>query len=585
MLISMDKLISSGIFASFQVPSNSTQYQFRKLAIFEKSKPSSSLIKEALVFFPLGHINDAITDLLCSFQNSSNAIVVYEDEPNLEIVLKLSIELSIPVFLLSPSITISEAIEKCYEFQLSDSFETQYQSVHILNSLVDIVSKSKSPEIDLLSAAMEILHYPIAYTTSDFLIQSMPPVPEELIPSKLKNTTTIGFEWEHALYGFDFSSTKYYPCLAIGLEETKIAGYLFQNAYSATLGVKIAIFPIRDNDIMYGYLTVAVDEDLELFSSFDGIILQEIQMLLRLENSKSAEIAQTINRYYDFILDELLESDSTDFEALMKKYSLAKKKMYDTYYVVMIGRPRPKVSTSPFHELLTAQQFNMLYSGFTEILGHNDFYVFERKDIIVLFVPGFNKPSDQLSEMIITILHELFKKDLEGIGFSNTVSKKELRKAYFQAKKALTISNLYSKNKPFHYHDLGIMEYFFDHDEQIDFGPLLDLHEEYIKPIVIYDEEHGTELLQTITAYIKCCFSTSDICSTLFIHKNTLYSRLNKISQILNKNLSDSDVLFHISFALKVREMLKAGLMETDQPPDLAQQQYAMNEYMTSEEY
>lgn len=30
-------------------------------------------------------------------------------------------------------------------------------------------------------------------------------------------------------------------------------------------------------------------------------------------------IARTVNRYYDFLLDELIESDRTDFRKLMEK--------------------------------------------------------------------------------------------------------------------------------------------------------------------------------------------------------------------------------------------------------------------------
>ena len=105
-----------------------------------------------------------------------------------------------------------------------------------------------------------------------------------------------------------------------------------------------------------------------------------------------------------------------------------------------------------------------------------------------------------------------------------------------------------------------------------------DVHEEYLKPVLIYDEQHGTDLLQTLSAYIKYCSSTSAICAELFIHKNTLYSRLNKISHILKKDLSDSDVIFHITLALKVRMMLNAGLLKSDLPPDYLQVQAARQE-------
>ena len=66
--------------------------------------------------------------------------------------------------------------------------------------------------------------------------------------------------------------------------------------------------------------------------------------------------------------------------------------------------------------------------------------------------------------------------------------------------------------------------------------PCSRVYQEYIQPVTDYDSRHSGDLLPTLTAYITCCASPSAICNMLYIHKNTLYARLNKISQILGKN-------------------------------------------------
>ena len=50
-----------------------------------------------------------------------------------------------------------------------------------------------------------------------------------------------------------------------------------------------------------------------------GMKVQQILATLKFEIIKSDAIAQTVNRYYDFIFDELIESDQTDFRKLMQK--------------------------------------------------------------------------------------------------------------------------------------------------------------------------------------------------------------------------------------------------------------------------
>lgn len=53
----------------------------------------------------------------------------------------------------------------------------------------------------------------------------------------------------------------------------------------------------------------------------------------------------------------------------------------------------------------------------------------------------------------------------------------------------------------------------------------------------------------------------------LYIHKNTLYARLNKLSQILGKNLSDSETVFNLSLGLKIQTLIQAGNLDRDLDP------------------
>ncbi|MBQ3640588.1 helix-turn-helix domain-containing protein [bacterium] len=578
MLLNLNKLIDSEIFISHHILEKYFQSRVNSFVIFEEIAEDDGFTPCSLIFFPKNSGGKVTFEYLARLNALTCYGVFFEDDNEICKIRQWASQLKFPILELSSRITISQAIEQCYRLAYGEPLELASESLRIMNRLVNLIIASKGSSEGVIKSAMELLSCPVAYATADFLLQGVPTIPPEClfqIPFLQEKTV---FEWEHALYGFDFSSSRNYPCLAIGLDDNKIGGYLFQNEYTKNLHLQTYIFPIRDASVNYGYLILATDDKFDILPVEKGIIIQQVQIILRLEISKSAEVAQAINRYYDFILDELIESENSDFEKLMRKYSLAQKTIYDTYYVILAGRSQPKISTSPFHELLTSQQFNLLYSKISDLFGNINFFIFERRDFIVLFIPGQFKAKQSLIDILEAHFRNLFKGNLDGIGISNTVSKKELRKAYYQAKKALTISSNFSDKRPFRYNELGVMEYFFDHEENIDFGPLLDVHEEYLKPVQIYDDQHGTDLLNTLSTYIKCCSSTSAICAELFIHKNTLYSRLNKISQILGKDLSDSDVIFHVTLALKVRMMLNAGLLESDQPPDLLQKQIAMLE-------
>lgn len=578
MLLTLEKLIEAGIFTHHNVSSDKRGAGVNHFAFFEANGGEEEFASCSLVFFPKGAGEKVTFGFMKKMQGISCYGVFYETDENIDAIRTWAEMLSFSVLELPDNELISRAIERCYGIAYGEPLELASASLRILNRLVNEAISSKDGDDGLIKTVMELLECPVSYATSDFLLQKVPAIPSEYLFQKPFYAEDVSFEWELALYGFNFSSSRWYPCLAIGLDDTKIGGYIYQNEYTRKKGMQVRIFPIRDTEVNYGYLIVAVDANTEIISVSKGIVIQQVQVLLRMEISKSAEVAQTINRYYDFILDELIESETTDFEQLMKKYSLVQKTIYDTYYVILVGRAQVDSSVSPFHELLTSQQFNLLYSRVSSILNNTNFFIFERRDYIVLFIPGQMTSDGELLQTLYRMFRDFFKNNLEGIGISNMVSKKEVKKAYFQAKKALSISKDFSDKRPFRYNELGVLEYFFNHEEEIDFGPLLDVHEEYLKPVLIYDEQHGTDLLQTLSTYIKHCSSTSAICAELFIHKNTLYSRLNKISHILKKDLSDSDVIFHITLALKVRMMLNAGLLKSDLPPDYLQVQAARQE-------
>ncbi len=67
------------------------------------------------------------------------------------------------------------------------------------------------------------------------------------------------------------------------------------------------------------------------------------------------------------------------------------------------------------------------------------------------------------------------------------------------------------------------------------------LYEEVYAPLVLYDNEKSGELVLTLETYIKCNFSRTKTAEKLHIHRNSLNYRLQKIEELLGKNLDAID--------------------------------------------
>lgn len=563
--LNLNNLVSSGLLAPAAPPVEHLKTaEMHHIAIFEPEAPDfiNSLDEQTLLFIPRRTGRALDPEALGELARRSCAVVRYRDDDAFpgETGRKL------PVFLIPENSDISHTFSQCFQLAYSGMQRLAEASLETMERLSKELLHHKGKGESIVRIAAELLECPVAFVTSDFHLQNTHDTSGYLVLNPF--CTEDSFNWESALEAFPSLSAATHACLAEGMGGSRICGYLYQNSYCRKQGCRIFIFPITDEGNCYGYLLLSLDERTEVLSPERSIKIQQILAIMKFEIIKSDEIAHTVNRYYDFLLDELIESDKTDFRKLMQKYGLVQKVIFDEYYVLIAGRTPQNTSDTFFHELLTSQQFNALYDQLVNAMGTINFFLFERKDYIVTLLPKQLVPGEKPDfEPVIRLYREFLQDQYNGVGISGIVPTECVRQGYLQALKALAISQHSLNKAPCCYAELGILRFFFDRSNQVDFTPLLQVYQEYIQPIADYDTRHGGDLLPTLTAYITFCASPSAICGALFIHKNTLYARLNKISQILGKDLSDSETVFNLSLGLKIQTLIQAGILDRDLDP------------------
>lgn len=563
--LNLNNLVSSGLLVPAALPPEHLQTaELHHIAVFEEERPAliESLEEQTLLFFP-HKTGRGLTDRdLDALARLSCALVRYEDDLN----FPPDCTRRLPCFLIPEGSDVSRTVAQCFRLAYSGMQRLAEASLETMERLSKELLHRKGEGESIIRSAAELLECPVAFVTSDFHLQNTHDTSGYLVLNPFCTEDT--FNWESALEAFPPISSMSQTCLAEGINGCRIYGYLYRNDYCRKQGCRVFIFPITDEGNCYGFLLLTMDERITALSPERSIKIQQILAIMKFEIIKSDEIAHTVNRYYDFLLDELVESGQTDFRKLMQKYGLVQKVIFDEYYVLIAGRTPQNTSDTFFHELLTSQQFNALYDRLVNAMGTINFFLFERKDYIVTMLPRqLVSEGSGGFEAIIRLFRTFLQDQYNGVGISGLVPTEQVRQGYLQALKALAISQHSLNKSPCNYAELGILRFFFDHSNQVDFAPLLQVYQEYIQPVVDYDSRHSGDLLPTLTAYISCCASPTAICSTLYIHKNTLYARLNKISQILGKNLSDSETVFNLSLGLKIQTLIRAGILDSDLDP------------------
>jgi len=131
----------------------------------------------------------------------------------------------------------------------------------------------------------------------------------------------------------------------------------------------------------------------------------------------------------------------------------------------------------------------------------------------------------------------------------------KLHESYNEAKQVIRLKkDVNLQDNIIFYDDLGIykiLRLVYDKDEVKQF------YNSYLKSLIEYDKENGTELLKNLSCLIKNDWNLKAASEELYIHYNTMKYRFKKMGKILELDLKDPEVKFNITCAIKLLKMNK----------------------------
>lgn len=83
-----------------------------------------------------------------------------------------------------------------------------------------------------------------------------------------------------------------------------------------------------------------------------------------------------------------------------------------------------------------------------------------------------------------------------------------------------------------------------------------DYYERVLKKLVDYDEKNGSDLQEVLKCYLDHDGSVSQTADMLFVHRNTINYKLNKIKEILQIDLSSLETRMELMMALALKEVM-----------------------------
>ncbi|MHB1468771.1 MAG: PucR family transcriptional regulator, partial [Solirubrobacteraceae bacterium] len=82
--------------------------------------------------------------------------------------------------------------------------------------------------------------------------------------------------------------------------------------------------------------------------------------------------------------------------------------------------------------------------------------------------------------------------------------------------------------------------------------------EEVLGPVLAYDREHGTELLASLSSFLRCNRSWLKASAELFVHKQTLVYRIRRVEELTGRKLGDTGGVTELWMALQAHGLLQS---------------------------
>lgn len=196
------------------------------------------------------------------------------------------------------------------------------------------------------------------------------------------------------------------------------------------------------------------------------------------------------------------------------------------------------------------QEFQKRYNFFLSLKNNNELiFLINRGEVKTKNIP-FSKTVETIYEKATKINGDL--QLIIGMGNFYT-NLKDVATSYNES---LTVIHLVKQHKnPFihKYKEIGAYQIIMSVPNQ---AIIKKFHQDMLGPLYFYDQLHNTNFVQFLRTFLEENGSANKISNRLFIHRNTVTYKINKIESILDVDLNNTFARTNLSVAFMIEDIL-----------------------------
>ena len=283
---------------------------------------------------------------------------------------------------------------------------------------------------------------------------------------------------------------------------------------------------------------ICVDEMQSLIKPGDFLVIEYLAKVILTLFSKRNIFWASLGQDAEEICRQALNQNITDERELSRLLRFLGWGLHDKYLVIKLGTEHAEMGSH-----FTTGTFGYIESIIAEC--HALFY--EKSIVVIVNQTAGNNTTPQ----IISDLAYLMREGLFKMGVSNEIHDfSQLHIGYHQASIALEYGSINESMIWCSQFKDYAMNYMLDKACEEMGSDYLCAGE--IKKLIQYDEKHNTKLSETLETYLTLERNVVQTAKALFIHRSTLFYRLDRISQITELNLDDARTRLYLQISYQL---------------------------------
>lgn len=339
----------------------------------------------------------------------------------------------------------------------------------------------------------------------------------------------------------------------VGLEITDefLKDIVVQAAQGGAACIIMLISPEHIAKIPEAVVQEAVDRGLALFAAPWETRLSKVIGSISMLVSNDRFEERIRNDFLDRLLAGEINREEEESCILLEKYGLLGKKT-----VVVIDYRFDSADLNNINHKNYAYHNERIMTGMIEkfAMRFDKVNYLNRYNSQVFILSAGDKDENEILAAVREI-YASFEKESEGaqvrIGIGE-ITDKSLEKSFEQAKTAKC--SVKEKGVLF-YKELGIYQLLFYIDDR---ERIAEYVNKYLCPVIEYDKKYNQNLFETLREYLKNSQNLARTAQKLYIHRNTMIKRVEKLEDILGCSFKEADTVNQLYNAVKIYDLFNA---------------------------